>query len=273
MSYAVQLSGKKYQKDNKMALNEHLASGPSSFARRQLESMGWKEGEGLGKRKQGRSSHICVSKRKEEEGLGHVDRPKSMYEDQWWNSSINATLAKLQKKSKKQETAAQKVITTDEELFIATGGARFGMRAQYRAEGKWARTESKGDDTMEKKAEKSMEWNGLGEAKVKLTSTMNAASSRVVPQQKKTKRKTNDLVDEEKTHFFQLSTKPSATLTPVEIEDNRIKTVSPETSSEDSSDEQSTREREKRKKQKGKKEEKKLKKKSKKRKRSSDAGC
>lgn len=270
MSYAGQLFGKKYQKNNRMALNEHLATGPSSFARRQLESMGWKEGEGLGKHKQGRSSHISVSKRKEEEGLGHVERPKSMYEDQWWNSSINATLAKLQKKSKKQETD-QKVITTDEELFIATGGARFGMRAQYRAEGKWARTESKVDGTMEKTAEKSMEWNGLGEATVKLTSTMNVASSRVQLQQKKIERKKSDSVDEGKKLVIRRTTKPLATLIPVEIEDNRINTVSPETSSEDSSDEQATREREKRRKQKGKKEEKKAKKKSKKRKRSKDA--
>jgi Pin2-interacting protein X1 len=267
MSFAGQIFGKKYQKDNKMALNEHLATGPSSFARRQLESMGWKEGEGLGKHKQGRSSHISVSKRKEEEGLGHVELPKSMYEDQWWNSSVNATLAKLQKKSKKQKTT-QKVITTDEELFLATGGARFGMRAQYRAEGKWARTESKVDGTMEKKAEKSMEWNGLGEAKVKLTSTMNIASSRVALQQKKIERKNIESVDEGGNHVIRLTTTPLETLMSKEIEDNRINTVSPETSSEDSSDEQASREREKRKKQKGKTEVKKAKKKSKKRKRS-----
>ena len=37
-------------------------------------------------------------------------------------------------------TNATVKIYTDEELFQATGLARFGMRAQRRAEGKWKRT-------------------------------------------------------------------------------------------------------------------------------------
>lgn len=287
MAYVSQLSGKKYQKDTKNLLfNEHVATGPSSFAKRQLESMGWKEGEGLGKHRQGRSTHIRVSKRNEEEGLGHVERPKSMYEDQWWNSSINVTLAKLQqqrssKKKAKSKDKVQKVITTDEELFLATGGARFGMRAQYRAEGKWARTEKKDDDAisaMEEKAQKSMEWNGLGEAKVKLTSITTTTTNQVTVEKEKSKTNPqscgsvdhkNKKTKMDKVNICQLSTTKT-----LDVEGTMVNTISPETSSEDSDGEQSFGERKKeKKKRKEKRKKEAVKKKSKKRKRTKDNEC
>ena len=48
---------------------------------------------------------------------------------------------KKRKKEKKKKKEKVKTFYTDEELFEATGGARFGMRAQRRQHGKWARAE------------------------------------------------------------------------------------------------------------------------------------
>lgn len=59
---------------------------------------------------------------------------------------------------------------TDEELFIATGGARFGMRSQRRAEGKWQRTEKSEElKNWELKTKNQFEWDGLGKASIVLS--------------------------------------------------------------------------------------------------------
>ena len=54
---------------------------------------------------------------------------------------------------------------TAEELFEATGGARFGMRAQSKQRGKWARSEGDAisDDV---KNLVQVEWDGLGKVDV-----------------------------------------------------------------------------------------------------------
>ena len=136
--------------------------------------MGWKEGTGLGKRRDGMVDHIKIKQREEEMGLGREKELAKAVGDVWWKDSVGGTLARLQsmkkgdKKKKKKDKSEKKIkIFTDEELFAATGGARFGMRAQRRAEGKWKRTES-GQELaeLEKKAQASMEWNGRGDAKV-----------------------------------------------------------------------------------------------------------
>ena len=141
--------------------------------------MGWTEGTGLGKRRDGNVTHIRIQQREEEAGLGKEKDGIKGVGDVWWKESVGGTLARLQskkgkkskskdkdKKSKDKEKSAAKTFT-DQELFIATNGARFGMRAQRRAEGKWKRTESGQTlEELEKKAKKSMEWNGRGEARL-----------------------------------------------------------------------------------------------------------
>jgi len=181
-------------------LNESASEPTSSFAKKQLEKMGWKEGEGLGKEQKGIKSHIRVKQRAENEGLGQEKVKIAEASNQWWSASLNDTLLKLQlknqqakekkekksksksKKRKKEKKKSEIVMRqyTDDELFEATGGARFGMRAQRRAEGKWSRTES-GDDLrkLELIAKSSIEWEGRGKAKVVLskgTGSINSSS-------------------------------------------------------------------------------------------------
>jgi Pin2-interacting protein X1 len=175
------LSGSKLRSKMGSSLNESAAlhtplllSAQSSFAKRQLVKMGWTEGTGLGRQRNGIVDHVKIKRREEEAGLGSQSREKELKSaDDWWKDSAGGTLARLQKKKKKKtaDDAVEAKTFTDQELFQATGGARFGMRAQRRAEGKWKRTES-GQELadMEERARASMEWNGRGDAKVLILS-------------------------------------------------------------------------------------------------------
>merc|ERR1719330_2243567 len=71
------------------------------------------------------------------------------------------------KKDRKEKKRKKEIkqFYTDEELFVATGGARFGMRARRKQEGKWARAESAVCANEEAKAKAAMEWDGTGKAK------------------------------------------------------------------------------------------------------------
>lgn len=181
MAYTA-ISGRKLQRKLGASLNESASAPTSAFAKRQLEKMGWKEGEGLGARSTGIKTHIRVHKREDEIGIGHEKLAQAEASNMWWSSSMGSTLAKLaapssDKKKKKKSSSKKdkkgkktpKLFYTDQELFEATGGARFGMRAQRRAESKWARAEKSEElAKQEQKAKEMFEWNGLGEAKVLL---------------------------------------------------------------------------------------------------------
>ena len=198
MAYSADLCGSKLRGKLGAVLNESAAtsllSSNNSFAKRQLEKMGWTEGTGLGKRRDGMKEHIKIKQREDEMGLGREKMKAMEVADVWWKDSVGDTLAKLQKrkssstnkddkkekksKKKKKSEKERKRHFTDEELFEATGGARFGMRAQRRAEGKWKRTES-GEELLqqEKKARASMEWNGRGNAQVLISKETSRNSS------------------------------------------------------------------------------------------------
>ena len=92
------LCGRKHKSKMGSNLNEAVATGPNEFARKQLEKLGWKEGTGLGKNRDGISSHIRVQKRTEEQGgigASGANIDPIVTGDQWWKSSVGNTLARL----------------------------------------------------------------------------------------------------------------------------------------------------------------------------------
>lgn len=201
MAYAADLCGSKLRGKLGAVLNESatnfspaLLSSEKSFAKRQLEKMGWTEGTGLGKRRDGMKEHVKIKQREDEMGLGREKMKAQEVADVWWKDSVGDTLARLQqkkksakgekkskkKKKKDKKTEKTKKHFTDEELFLATGGARFGSTSGARANrsqhGKWKRSESGNELTeLEKKAKESMEWNGRGNARI-LSSTESSAT-------------------------------------------------------------------------------------------------
>jgi len=173
------LAGSKLRSRLASQVNEAASEGVTSkFARRHLEKLGWTEGTGLGKRRSGITTHIKVEKRADEKGgLGKSTVDENLkIGSEWWKSSTGDVLAKLsskkKKKSKKKDKKGKekKKIFTDQELFQATGGARFGMRQGARQEGKWSRTEkSKTLRDQEEVAKQQVEWDGKSAPKVLLS--------------------------------------------------------------------------------------------------------
>ena len=221
MAYAADLCGSKLKAKLASTLNESSAApiSSNSCAARQMAKMGWKEGTGLGKKRNGITSHIKVKKREENSGLGiEKERTRKLgVEGMWWSSNVSDTLMRLQqkkngdkkskkskkekkdKKSKKKNKEKSPKVYTDEELFHATGGARFGMRAQRRAEGKWQRTEhSQSLKEWEEAVKSKIEWNGLGKAQVLLKGESASSDSVDEPCKKKRKRRDVDDSAEEK---------------------------------------------------------------------------
>ena len=157
------LVGRKMRENNQQNFREHVSAPTSDFAKKQLEKMGWSEGTGLGKKRDGMTTHIRVKKRKDNVGLGGSEKPDVeavLGNSEWWKDSLGSTLArlgskkkqKLSKKDKKKDKKDTSKISrkenkaskkfTDEELFAATGGTRFGMRAGITSNlHKWTRTE------------------------------------------------------------------------------------------------------------------------------------
>lgn len=159
--------------------------------------------------------HIKIKQRQEEMGLGREKEACKAVGDVWWKDSVGGTLARLQKKSSskkkskkdKRKKEADKIFT-DEELFQATGGARFGMRAQRRAEGKWKRTESGLElQESEEKARSSMEWNGRGDARVVIVAEDKRKSKKrnyVDDNDGKTNEQTSEMIESEKKRLKKL---------------------------------------------------------------------
>lgn len=75
----------------------------SSFARRQMEKMGWTEGKGLGRNEDGITNHIKVKKKDENEGLGSKEENTQVKED-WWQDSFSQNLATFQTKQKRKRS-------------------------------------------------------------------------------------------------------------------------------------------------------------------------
>lgn len=103
------------------------------------------------------------------------------------NEKKNDEKTKKKKKKRKRDdidsgnndntTTRQVKIMTDEELFVATGGVRFGMRAQTPQRGKWKRTEHDVSTEDIQRAIQQTEWDGLSAPRIILDATTKATLS------------------------------------------------------------------------------------------------
>jgi Pin2-interacting protein X1 len=133
-------------------IDESKGSTISSFAKKQMEKMGWMEGQGLGKNNDGLTNHIKVIKKEENTGLGleKSSLETEFVNENWWHRDFADNLSKLKlkgvkiiksKKNSKRKLKEIEDIPSYEDLFQATGGARLGMRARANQKGKLKRTE------------------------------------------------------------------------------------------------------------------------------------
>jgi Pin2-interacting protein X1 len=157
-STMLDLAGSKLRKKLGSSLQESAAAPTSDFAYKQLQKMGWTEGTGLGKKRDGIKTHIRAIKRAEQAGIGteKAAAEQRAAGESWWKDSLSDTLAKIGKK--KKGSKKRKKEFTDEELFEATGGARFGMRAAPTKNlAKWRRAESDISETVTRKTASTVE--------------------------------------------------------------------------------------------------------------------
>ena len=70
----------------------------STFGAKILEKFGWKEGEGLGKSKNGITEAIQIKRREENMGLGKTKK-EVMWNDKWWEQSYNNILKDIKPKN------------------------------------------------------------------------------------------------------------------------------------------------------------------------------
>ena len=66
----------------------------SEFGAKILGKFGWKEGEGLGKTKNGITEAIQIKRREENMGLGKTQK-KVVYNDKWWENSYDKILKEM----------------------------------------------------------------------------------------------------------------------------------------------------------------------------------
>ncbi len=69
----------------------------SAFGAKILEKFGWKEGEGLGKAKNGITEAIQIKRREENMGLGKTKK-EQIWNDKWWEQSYNNILKEIKPK-------------------------------------------------------------------------------------------------------------------------------------------------------------------------------
>ena len=75
----------------------------SGFGKAMMSKMGWSEGEGLGKNKQGMAEAIKVKKRQDQEGLGAEEMRKYDWTNKWWEGSFNSAADKFAELAKSLE--------------------------------------------------------------------------------------------------------------------------------------------------------------------------
>jgi hypothetical protein len=197
-SSSLHLAGSKLRKHLSGSLQEHVSAPTSAFARKQLEKMGWEDGTGLGKKRDGIKTHIKVKKRKDQEGIGadKAAAEKATSTEQWWKDSLGDTLARLSSKGGKKSDKKKKKRKdyTDEELFEATGGSRFGMRAGVTKNlAKWKRSEGELEEAAKVSVEEDADGAVQGDVKMEvddlpLDETVNKKEKKKKKSDKKVKK-------------------------------------------------------------------------------------
>jgi len=108
MAYT-ELSGSKLKAKLGAQLNESAAvpmtKDKQSFAMRQMSKMGWSEGDGLGKNREGMKTHIRVKKREEEQGIGQEKVRIAEGQNTWWADGLEGTLFKVREKKRLEKEA------------------------------------------------------------------------------------------------------------------------------------------------------------------------
>lgn len=67
----------------------------SGYGKALLTKMGWKEGDGLGKHRQGMSEAIKVKKREDQQGLGADEALRYKWEEKWWEGHFASAADKF----------------------------------------------------------------------------------------------------------------------------------------------------------------------------------
>lgn len=76
----------------------------SEFGEKMLKKMGWTEGKGLGKNKDGIAECVQQRRREEGQGLGVAEKKGFKWNDNWWDDVYSSAMKKFKyvKKDKKE---------------------------------------------------------------------------------------------------------------------------------------------------------------------------
>ena len=88
--------------------NERVSAPTSNIAKKMMESMGWKDGDGLGAKGDGRKSHIAT-KKNGADGIGYGKQERIKRRDElWWADVYGKDEKKKKKKEKEKEEIEEK---------------------------------------------------------------------------------------------------------------------------------------------------------------------
>lgn len=80
----------------------------TSFAKGMMAKMGWAEGQGLGKDKQGMATYVQVKKKDDNSGLGKERAQQNSVNDQWYFDAFDSALANMGGKKKRKKDKKSK---------------------------------------------------------------------------------------------------------------------------------------------------------------------
>lgn len=82
-----------------------------SFAKRQLEKFGWKEGQGIGKKLQGSTKAVFIAKKNDTAGLGSSSKA-DLYAP-WWDDVYAQAAARVVSIEQQEESAEEEAMSLE----------------------------------------------------------------------------------------------------------------------------------------------------------------